>query len=808
MDTNVLTPREIFLMPQHLVIPLFQRPYVWDETEQWLPLWLDVKRMAEFRLADPYTSATHFLGAVVFQHAGFARGTLLTKNVIDGQQRLTTLQLLADATAAAVSTIGADLLAQQLGDLTHNHSNYVKDRAEILKLRHTNRDGAAFAEVMDADPPIAYDSLTHAAARITRAHEFFAERVTEWLAAGEDTQRRAETLTHVITQGLQLVVIDLMAGENSQEIFETLNARGTPLTAADLVKNFVFQKLEAEGVDTRKAYAEDWPFETKFWEAEESVGRNLMSRSSIFISQWLASRVGEEVSPRQTFSRFKHYVDHEARTKMGDLLVAIKSQAAMYETWTLNSLEPDKRLTVAETAFYRMKTSEMELLKPAIIWLHEPGLGIPTPVAEQVIAMLESWVVRRQLLGLSNSDLGRVVAEIVREHRGADATNLIDRVQTHLTRQNALSTYWPGDDEIRRTMATLPAYPRIRRSRLRMLLEAVEDHYRAATAQPRVHRADHHIEHVLPQSFQANWPVEDPEAEAERAEHVHRLGNLTLLTGRLNMQVSNSAWHIKRAELVKHDTYLLNRTFRDRDSWDEAAIDARTQDMVQALLATWPVPEGHTGVIAQASTKEIAWVELKHLIAADLLAPGTVLQPRSQQYAGATATVTPDGRLDVDGELLWSPSGASKKVIGGYTVNGWNFWLLPDGRPIDDLRNQLRGTGKPSKQTRFDWSQLHAILEALPAGRWTSYTELANAIGTASQPLGNHLIRCPQCANTWRVLTADGMIAEAFAWAEADGKPDPRDLLVEEGIDFTTGRANRDQMLTSDDLIGLGTPSG
>ena len=81
----------------------------------------------------------------------------------------------------------------------------------------------------------------------------------------------------MLTSGLQLVVIDLTANENSQEIFETLNARGTPLTAADLIKNFVFQRLEAEGVDTTKAYAEDWPFETKFWEDEVSVGRYLVS---------------------------------------------------------------------------------------------------------------------------------------------------------------------------------------------------------------------------------------------------------------------------------------------------------------------------------------------------------------------------------------------------------------------------------------------------------------------------------------------------------------------------------------------------
>ena len=81
----------------------------------------------------------------------------------------------------------------------------------------------------------------------------------------------------MLLNDLQLVTIELKAAENSQEIFETLNARGTPLTAADLIRNFVFQRLEAEGGDLKKAYHDDWPFESKFWTKEVSVGRYFMS---------------------------------------------------------------------------------------------------------------------------------------------------------------------------------------------------------------------------------------------------------------------------------------------------------------------------------------------------------------------------------------------------------------------------------------------------------------------------------------------------------------------------------------------------
>jgi hypothetical protein len=100
-----------------------------------------------------------------------------------------------------------------------------------------------------------------------------------------------------------MVTIELLASENSQEIFETLNARGTPLTAADLVRNFVFQQIEREGGNTAVAHQNHWPFESAFCAKEVSVGRYLISRGSLFINQRLVSRTGEEIGPQARFAR-------------------------------------------------------------------------------------------------------------------------------------------------------------------------------------------------------------------------------------------------------------------------------------------------------------------------------------------------------------------------------------------------------------------------------------------------------------------------------------------------------------------------
>src|SRR5256886_11411319 len=158
---------------------------------------------------------------------------------------------------------------------------------------------------------------------MVEAHRFFSEQARDWLALGgpEAVAARAAAIETVVRELVQLVVIDLTVDENAQEIFETLNARGAPLTAADLIKNFIFQRLLETGTNVEDAYEKNWKeFETAFWETEISVGRLRYPRSSIFLNHWLIARTGDEVVAREVFDRFKRFADHEARLSMAKLL--------------------------------------------------------------------------------------------------------------------------------------------------------------------------------------------------------------------------------------------------------------------------------------------------------------------------------------------------------------------------------------------------------------------------------------------------------------------------------------------------------
>lgn len=246
METQVRTPQMIFMQPQRLIVPLFQRPYVWNEENQWEPLWNDVVRVTERLLKQPQERhQPHFLGAVVLQQVQNPIGLMQTRTIIDGQQRLTTLQLLLDALHAELMVVEATGPALRIEALVRNQDPFCAKPEDQFKVWPTNRDRPAFNAVMGAKPPVNYEAIGYKGERMVEAHRYFSEQARDWLNAGGLGSRahRADALEKVVRDLLQMVVIDLTAEENAQEIFETLNARGAQLTAADLIKNFVFQRL-------------------------------------------------------------------------------------------------------------------------------------------------------------------------------------------------------------------------------------------------------------------------------------------------------------------------------------------------------------------------------------------------------------------------------------------------------------------------------------------------------------------------------------------------------------------------------------
>lgn len=701
MFTNVKNPQDIFYNPQRLLVPLFQRPYVWNKERQWEPLWQDVRRVAE-RLLEGIES-NHFLGAVVLQQLPNELGSLSSRSVIDGQQRLTTLQLLFDAIHGELDSRGLSAYASQVKALVENPEAYRTLGEDVYKVWPTNRDRPGFNEVMSASYPVSYSALENKESQLAKAHQYFSEVVSLWLNEG-DQESRGRALVDTISRHLQIVVIDLAFDEDAQEIFETLNARGTPLTAADLIKNFVFQRLEGSPQVIEQAYHKYWElFETPFWEEEVKTGRLVYSRSSLFLAQWLIAQTGQELTAREVFNRFKHYVE-DLDQAVDRLLPRLHADALTYQSLVKASLVPNGQLGPVPLFLYRISSLDSQVFTSLVIWLMDSEAEtVDQEQVELAVQSLESWVVRRSILKLPTKNYNRLMVDLLNKLKTLPREEVGIQVQKFLSSQSSVNSYWPTDDEIISELSKRPIFRRLARGRLRMILEAVEDRRRGfggpsqgKYADSTVSRGIHSIEHIMPQEWRTNWEFNgDDEDASERDTRVHQLGNLTLVTKAFNSKLSNGGWEKKKAAFQEHSTLLTTAdVVNSGESWDDLAIENRSVSLAKAITEIWPVPQGNVGLKDEVVSSSGSRVKVMDLVQAQLIRPGQILHARTQAHLGSQATVSEDGGIYVEDKRYDTPSAAAKAVTKTQSEAGWWFWLvdLESGESLSDVRDVYRST--------------------------------------------------------------------------------------------------------------------
>lgn len=707
MKAEGLTPLQILQQAQRLMVPLFQRPYVWGKDAQWEPLWEDIVRMADsLRPEVVLPPKPHFLGAVVLQQRLVSIQSLPQRWVIDGQQRLTTLQVIFDAVQACMEELGLSSPAIRLRDLIENKEQYRRQDDDAFKLWPTNRDRDAFREVMGAKPPVNYAQLHNKHEKIVQAHQFFSESARQYLQSDDPIlrARRADALETAITQLLKFVVIDLDADEDAQEIFETLNSRGVKLSSADLIKNLIFQRLEEESANSEQAYEKYWKrFETAFWETEIMTGRLKYPRTAVFLNHFLIARTGKVVTAGEVFYWFKEYLNNSGKTTL-QLLKEIHDIAEVYEGYVQRAERDGNDLKAIELFVYRTQVMDVEVIKSILIHLLDPSLPvIKEEDVVQALTHVESWLVRRALMRATTKGYNRFIAQMIAELLTCDRADAVSTIKSFLASQTAESSYWPDDSQIEHHILDFRLYRMLPRKRTRMILEALEDQIRGITrtsegdSEQRCPRRALTVEHLVPQRWETHWPLSPSETEDGRNRLVQTLGNLTLLTKKLNSKVSNGAWggsEGKRVALQGHSSLLLNaRLEADYGAdWGAQRISARTTSLTRHLLAIWPVPIGHKVKVVEEVSLQGTNVSLSDLMAAGMLDDGTILVPASSRLLKRSARVLTDGSLELDnGETFTSLSGAGRRVRNNMATAGWHFWKVAStGLLMNDIREEYR----------------------------------------------------------------------------------------------------------------------
>lgn len=424
---------------------------------------------------------------------------------------------------------------------------------------------------------------------IVQAHDFFKFQTSQWLdAQPQDQETRAEALDQAITDYMELVVIDLEPTDDPHIIFETLNARGTPLLQSDLVKNMVLFEAGKPGIVIDAEIAGRlWGFTNSWWSTEIRQGRLYRPRIDAFLNYWLVMRKRQEVTADKVFAEFRNYYE-EGDEPIDSIAADIGNIGRLYQSLEESSI-PDMA-----TFLYRRGVMDAGVLTPVLLWL----LSSETPKLqlEKGLRALESYLVRRMVCRIASQGQNRLFVELLNVLQDTGAENAGDSIVDYLGKQTSNVGLWPNDRDFQSAFTNLQLYRLLTRGRLRLVLEGIEAELRTDMAD------DAHfvppnltIEHIMPQQWHNNYSlpdsVEDENVAREnRNQIVHSLGNLTLVNQKLNSKLSDAPWEQKQQTLKDHFTLFLNKDLLKEAPtvWDESAIVERSKRLCQVAMKVWP----------------------------------------------------------------------------------------------------------------------------------------------------------------------------------------------------------------------------
>lgn len=584
MDAKIVNLTSLFSGDIAYQIPQFQRIYAWDREEQWMPLWEDVKSIAEELMKSGGSSGKpHFMGAIVLQPRAKKAGEVAKILVVDGQQRLTTLQLLIRAAQLAFEEVSDNERAERLRSLTENDESQLQgDPGNLTKIRQSNYlDQTAFHNAII----MPHFDIGSSSQLIASAFRFFKGEVDTWLNDGTaGREEKSCALVATLAKYLQVAAIDLDHDEKPHIIFETLNARGEPLKQSDLIKNTVM--YEANVTDDATTARRLWAlFDDEWW--QQSTGEPRVERIQLdrFLNHWMAMQSRQEVSHLRVAAEFRKYVASQQTPDIYTITEGVKVTGAIYKDF-LEVRDDDEEVRIF---LKRMKILDIVAAMPLLLWLKTSK--VPREQVKQCFQIIESFLVRRMLCRLISHGLGGYFINLLNKLHDQPPRNCLPITIEHFGSSTSTSTIWPNNRMLIEQLTTRPLPGTV--ARQKMVVEAIEDYIRGELTESLLDTSKLTVEHIMPKKWGTHWrlPTRSPTQEEieERDEKVRFLGNLTLTTSKMNSSLSNGPWRRKRRELKKHATFLLTQNLVSEhfENYDEKSILKRTHEMAEVITKVW-----------------------------------------------------------------------------------------------------------------------------------------------------------------------------------------------------------------------------
>ena len=548
-----------------LTIPVYQRNYDW-KVANCQQLFNDLVAMVREKRTN------HFFGSIV-EIGGDYSGE---KQIIDGQQRLTTVYLLILALVKLLEEgkiTSSTMIPRKIRD-SYLIDQYVDDVENLkrYRLQPVKHDAVALMRLFGPESGYIENSNQ------TTNFQFFQDEILKQRISADDLW---EAIQH-------LIVIDISlrrSEDNAQLIFESLNSTGVDLTEADKIRNFVLMNLPAD--QQEDYYNKYWhPIELNTEEGNEY-------HVSEFIRNYMTFNLKKVPAMGKVYQVFKQYIEQKKLTTEAVLQDLVKYSD--YEKQIRNAQSPSDKVN---ELLKRLDVLEVSVTRPFILPLFDYWQegNITADEVATILGSVESYIFRRLICGMPSNALNKLFATLFSESLKyvEQEDNYVDIIN-HLLLSKTEVSHFPTDDEFAESIETRDAY-NMRQQTKYYIFDRLEnqDSLERVNVIDGMQNNRFTIEHIMPQTLSSAWKKElgdDYQAIYDRWDN--RLANLTLTA--YNSSYSNKSFHEKKTAEngFDHSGFRLNDFVKGCDQWTEKELIERSELLKRTALKLWPMPSSN-----------------------------------------------------------------------------------------------------------------------------------------------------------------------------------------------------------------------
>lgn len=521
------------------VIPLFQRTYSWTAKE-WDALWKDIVELSEME-----NPRTHFIGSIVNMPTVSVPEGVAKYLLIDGQQRLTTIFIILTLLKNKANESQNQEFANEVNN-TLLVNPYKKD-GDYFKLMPTQIDRLSYQNLIRGIPNTTSN-------QITLAYNFFDNKLKQ-------KEIEPEKLMKIITSYFSVVSIVLDVDDNPYLVFESLNAKGRPLTQADLIRNFIFMRIHVDQQEL--VYNEYWlPMQAALNDDLTEYIRHFLMKGGTMIKQGdIYYALKDNVSAGNAIEYLKE----------------LNKYSVYYQRLKYPKTEPDSDLA---KQFIRLNRIEVTTAYPLLLNFYHDYSNNKIKKEEfiAILKTLENYLIRRFVCSVPTNQLNKIFPIVYSAIEAKYSDDTVEGFKAVLQ-----SRGYPKDNEFYLRFSEAKFYGAgDRLVKTKLILETLEESF---SHKEIVEFQNLTIEHIMPQTLSVDWQEELGDNWEETHDlFLHTIGNLTLTA--YNSELSNDKFSNKKN--IFNESHLeLNNHFNGIQSWTRAEIEKRAELLAKSATEIW-----------------------------------------------------------------------------------------------------------------------------------------------------------------------------------------------------------------------------